>query len=436
MSSVIIDRRKNDKGRSSTNRRKFINRVRDLVKESVKDLVRDGKIGDLVGSEKKKIKIPVRNLDEPHFRHDGSGINDRVLPGNDSYVVGDQFDRPQSGEGGGGGEASAEGEGEDTFTFHLSKDEFLDLFFENCALPDMIKDTLALVNEEVTQRSGFVSNGSPSMLNIVRSMIGAKSRRTGLKSFKGKKLKGLLEQEQMLLDSIATYESNGNDSAELQEELKSVRKQIQTIKDRLGSIPFLDPIDLRYNNWTKVQVPSVQAVVFCTMDVSGSMDERKKELAKTFFILLYLFLTKNYEHIVMEFVRYHTNASVVTEDEFYNNRETGGTVTSTGLQKVCEVIKEKYPTDLWNIYVAHASDGDNWQGDNAVVEKLLVEQLLPIVQYYAYVQITPEHSFYASSESTLLTLFERIAKTHPNLDCAQVLNEEDVYPVFIKLFER
>lgn len=442
MSHNIIDRRKNDTGKSSVNRRKFIERFKGVVKDSVRDLVRDTNIKDLASGGGKKIKIPARNMEEPHFRHDGSGSNSIVRPGNEKYVPGDRIKRPpKGGPGSPGSKGSEDGDGEDSFSFHLTKDEFLDLFFDNCELPDLVKQSLALVDQEIIQRAGFTNEGAPSSMNIMRSMRGAKGRRSGLRALKNKKLKTLLVQEADLILEISIRQANNQDFSLEQDKLKKVQEEIEVIKKRIKAIPFIDPIDLKYNNWDRIKQPTMQAVIVCVMDVSGSMYERHKELAKTFYLLLYLFLMKNYDHIAIEYIQYHSRAKRVDENEFYYGRESGGTVTSTGLELAYETIMEDYPPASWNIYLAHASDGDNFGRDNILVEDIIINKLLPILQYYAYIQINPdEDSDWRPSPKAdpdnLWNVMGKIAETKPNMDAAMINSEPDVYPVFIKLFER
>jgi uncharacterized sporulation protein YeaH/YhbH (DUF444 family) len=442
MSHVIVDRRKNDKGKSSVNRRKFIGRVRDLLKESVKDTIKDGNLGDLAGGAKKKVRIPIRNLDEPWFHHDGTGINDIVRPGNDRFVPGDKIQRPKSGEGESGPKGSPDGESEDTFVFHLTKEEFLDLFFENCELPDLVKRNLSIVNEEELRRTGLTSDGAPATLNIERSMRRAKSRRLALRASKQRRLRELEEQLAHVLKKIdeETTERGFEVSEELIAEKQRLLHEIEVTKRLLKAVPFLDPIDLKYNHWSRVSIPTTQAVIFRVMDVSGSMSEHMKEMAKTFFILLQLFLEKHYTHIEIVNIKYHSVATETDEQDFFYGTDSGGTVTSKALQKVYDLIQERYPTSLWNIYVAHASDGDNFGYDNPEVQRLLTQQILPLVQYYAYVQINNEMSSAWSGHihdpDNLWDLFETAKGKHRNLDCALVEEAKDVYPVFIKLFER
>jgi uncharacterized sporulation protein YeaH/YhbH (DUF444 family) len=411
--------------------------VKDTLKEGIRDIIRDTDIKDLAGTGGKKVKIPIRNLDEPWFHHDGSGINDIVRPGNDKYKPGDKIKRPEQGQGSGGG-ASKDGEGEDSFTFHLTKEEFLDLFFENCELPDLSKRTLAIINEEQIQRMGFVSEGPPSAMNVTRSMRGAKARRSAFRAPKVKKLRELEAREQELVNEIAARKNTNQDASIEEEALKRIRDEIEILKRRIKAVPYIDPIDLSYNNWARVQIPSVQAAMVCLMDVSGSMDETRKELAKTFFLLLYLFLMQEYDRIEITYITYHSRAQVVDEQNFYYGHDTGGTVTSNGLQLAYDVIKEKYPSDLWNVYLAHASDGDNYRHDNEVCKSIVLSNLMPLLQYYAYVQINPniDDSYRDNDSDSLWSVYFPISQERSDVACAKIGHESHVYPVFVKLFER
>jgi hypothetical protein len=434
MAHVIVDRRLNDKGKSSVNRRKFIDRVRHHVKKSIQESIRDNNLDDLTNGDKKRIRIPIRNIDEPWFHHNNSGIGDIVRPGNDKFVPGDKIRRPEEGEGK-GRQGSEDGEGDDTFVFHLTKEEFLEFFFENCELPDLVKKNLAIVNEEELRRTGHTSDGPPATLNIERSMRRAKSRRFALSAMKRKHLRELEEQFQLVIEQL----KSSPDDDQLIELRDKLEQDIHVAKKRIESVPFLDPMDLKYNHWSKVSTPTTQAVIFRLMDVSGSMTENTKELAKTFFILLQLFIEKHYAHVAIVNIIYHSRASVTTDNDFFYGSETGGTVTSPALKIVEELIKDKYPTDMWNAYVAHATDGDNFASDNAAVEERIVT-LLPKLQYYAYIQINDEESAawrgHIHDPNNLWDLFEAAKNKHSNLNCALVESAKDVYPVFTKLFER
>jgi len=135
-------------------------------------------------------------------------------------------------------------------------------------------------------------------------MRGALGRRIALSADSRRELHEAEQALALLEEQGAKDDVTLKHKAELQETIKRLRATI----DR---VPFLDPLDLKFRNRVKVPVPSTRAVMFCVMDVSGSMDESRKDLAKRFFILLYLFLTRHYEKIEVVFIRHHTQAAEV-----------------------------------------------------------------------------------------------------------------------------
>jgi uncharacterized sporulation protein YeaH/YhbH (DUF444 family) len=211
--------------------------------------------------------------------------------------------------------------------------------------------------------------------------------------------------------------------------IAALEERIGALRARIERIPYLDPIDLRYRNRVRVPVPTSKAVMFCLMDVSGSMDESRKELAKRFFILLYLFLTRHYERIELVFIRHHTQASEVDEHDFFHARETGGTVVSSALVLMEEIIRARYDPHDWNIYGAQASDGDNWHHDSGRCRELLATQLLPLVRYYAYVQVADE-------EQNLWQEYSQLLGAHPQFAMRKAVEAAQIYPVFRDLFRK
>ena len=166
------------------------------------------------------------------------------------------------------------------------------------------------------------------------------------------------------------------------------------------------------------------------MDVSGSMDEPKKEIAKRFFILLYLFLTKNYKKIELVFIRHHTSAKEVSEEDFFYSRETGGTVVSSALELLTTLIDARYNPQAWNIYVAQASDGDNWNADSPFCLELLRDKIMPLLQYFAYIEIMPRH------HQSLWEAYQQVQAAYPNFAMENIDKIADIYPVFRALFKR
>jgi uncharacterized sporulation protein YeaH/YhbH (DUF444 family) len=414
----FVDRRLSGKNRSAVNRQRFLRRFKGQIRKAVADVVSGRDVADLERGE--KISIPAKDLQEPVFQHGSGGRRSIIHPGNKEFITGDRVDRPESGSGQGGDGGSPDGEDMDEFVFELSKEEFMNYFFEDLALPDMVKKQLSAVPEFKRVRAGFTSDGTPSNLHVVRSMKQSIGRRLAMSSAPRK---AISEAEERLAELAAKGQDNSPEAA-------SLRQEIEALKARIASIPFLDPWDLRYANRVDKPQPMSQAVMFCLMDVSGSMDEECKNIAKRFFMLLYLFLTRSYEHIDLVFIRHHTVAKEVDENDFFTSRETGGTVVSSALELMHQIIHERYPTAAWNIYAAQASDGDNWKDDSPHCRDLLINTLLPLLQYYAYVEIKAENP------QSLWKEYEYVKSVSPRFTLQRILSLEDIYPVFRELFRK
>ena len=412
MLQSIIDRRLSGKNKSIGNRERFLRRVKEQVKEAVRRAIDGRSIKDVEKGE--DIRIPKKDLSEPVFQHGDGGRREIVRPGNKEFVKGDRSPKPQGGQGGGsGGQASDSGEGDDDFVFHLSREEFMEVFFEDLALPNLVRTELAEQPEWKTHRAGFVSDGSPTNLHVVRSMRGALSRRIALG----------LGKRRSLAELEAELESAGEPRR------SELLIEIAELKRRIEAIPYLDPIDLRFRNRVRVPVPSTNAVMFCLMDVSGSMDESRKDLAKRFFILLYLFLTRHYEKVELVFIRHHTQAAEVDEQNFFHATETGGTVVSSALVLMDEIQKARYPASQWNIYGAQASDGDNWHHDSSRCKEILQQQILPACRYFAYVQV-------AEPEQNLWDEYTALADEVAHFAMRKATAVNQIYPVFRELFRK
>jgi uncharacterized sporulation protein YeaH/YhbH (DUF444 family) len=344
-----------------------------------------------------------------------------VLPGNRDFVPGDTVPRPPSGGGGAGRGASPNSEGLDDFVFEISQQEFLDFLFEDMALPNLTKRQLTGIEEFKTRRAGFSPVGTPNNIDVPRSMRAATSRRIALTAGKRRQLRELETQLANLGD--------GEDSF-TRERRADLAARIVELQRRIERVSFIDDFDIRYRRYEKVPVPRSQAVMFCLMDVSGSMDQGTKDLAKRFFLLLYLFLSRNYDKIEVVFIRHHTSAKEVDEEEFFYSRETGGTVVSSALQLMRNIIETRYPPSLWNIYGAQASDGDNWPDDNGHCIELM-QQLIPQVQYYAYIEIAAagEHPLWQTYGAIRPRFADRFAMQH-------ITGPADIYPVFHELFRK
>lgn len=413
----IVDRRFDSKNKSAVNRQRFFRRFRHQIRKAVTDVIDGRGVTEIDNGE--SISIPAKDLSEPQFGQDHRGIWENVYAGNDQFTAGDEVPRPLGGEGKGSG-ASDSGEMQDEFVFNLSREEFLNIFFDDLALPDLVKTQLARISEYKSVRAGVTSAGIPANINVIRSMRGALGRRLALGTPYREQLREAEEElEEMLLSR-----------SESDPEVLALREKVRVLRDKIDAIPFIDSFDLRYNNRTKVPRPSTHAVMFCLMDVSGSMDEEKKNVGKRFFMLLYLFLTRTYEHIEIVFIRHHTVAREVDEEDFFHSRESGGTVVSSALQLMYDIIRERYSSGLWNIYGAQASDGDNWENDSPKCRDLLIESLMPLVQYFAYIEIT------AGEPQNLWREYVAVQAQRKNFAMQHIEGLADIYPVFRELFKK
>lgn len=416
----LIDRRVQGKNKSAPNRERFLQRYKGQVKEAVARAIKGRSITDIVSGE--KISIPVKDVNEPTFGHTHGGVWETVNPGNKEYQKGDQIARPKGGAGSGKGKAGNSDEiSEDDFVFQLSREEFLNYFFEDLELPNLVKTQLASTTDFKNQRAGYKTSGTTSSLHVLRSLRGALGRRIAVGGKSSRRLKAA-EAEMIELLKVTSDMTDPR--------IVVLKHEIHHLRTRLHAIPFIDPFDLRYSNRIKVPKPSTQAVMFCLLDVSGSMDEQKKDTAKRFFILLYLFLTKAYKKIDVVFIRHHTAASEVDENDFFNSRESGGTIVSSALNLLTTIIKERYSGSEWNAYVAQASDGDNWDNDSVTCRQLLIETIMPLVQYYAYVEITEGDS------QNLWEEYTQVMSHHSHFAMQKIKTPADIYPVFRELFKK
>ena len=415
----IIDRRLSGKNKSIGNRERFLRRFREQIREAVRRAVSGRDVRDI--EQGQDITLPRRDVSEPVFGHGPGGQRETVHPGNRDHARGDRIARPQGGGGGGSGEGSDGDEtGEDDFVFNITREEFMQYFFDDLALPRLVRTQLLPdAPEWKSQRAGFVLEGTPTSLHVVRSMRMALGRRIAMGGDVRRELHALEARMEKALAKSPPDKS----------EIEAIQTQIDDLLSRLRRIPFLDPFDLRFRNHVRVPLPSAKAVMFCLMDVSGSMDEGRKDLAKRFFSLLYLFLTRHYERIDVVFIRHHTQAAEVSEQEFFHSTETGGTIVSSALQLMEKIIQARYPRSEWNIYGAQVSDGDNWNQDSTVCRDLLVNQLLPMLRYFAYVQVAEENQ-------NLWEEYERVALANPNFAMQKVLEPSQIYPVFRELFKK
>lgn len=422
----ILDRRLNPSGRSLPNRQRFLRRAKSLVQDAVRDAsAKRGIRGADAGGE---VSIPLHGIREPSFHHGTGGLRDHVLPGNKEYRAGDEIQRPPGG-GGAGNEGSPDGEGEDAFRFVLTREEFLDLFLDDLELPDLAKQRLVDGADPAWHRAGYSSTGSPANLSLTRTMRNSLSRRIALRRPKP-------EAAEELLAEIARLEAEDARP----EAILALRAELDRQQRRSRTIPYIDPIDVRYRRFEPVPRPVAQAVMFCLMDVSGSMTEDMKDLAKRFYTLLYIFLQRRYKRVDIVFIRHTHEAAEVDEETFFSSRETGGTLVSTALEEMRKVVADRYPPSDWNIYAAQASDGDNASGDSQRTARLLVDAILPACQYYAYIEVgrEGEHGLpgFPRGPTDLWRTYEQLVSAGAPMAMKKVRHRREIFPVFRELFQK
>ena len=427
MSMHIVDRRLNPGGKSLANRQRFMRRAKSLIRKAVHDSSADRSIKD--ADQAGEVVLPADSLTEPSFRRGSSGgLREHVLPGNKEYNEGDTISRPQGQGGGRGSEGAEDGDGSDDFRFALSHDEFVELFLEDLELPDLAKRRVASAEAVTWNRAGYAVSGSPANLALMRTVRNSLSRRIALKRPRPSDL-------QELRDQIAALVPPRDDI-----EIAALQAELDRMTRRAVTIPYIDPLDVRYKRFEATPKPVAQAVMFCLMDVSGSMTEHMKDLAKRFYVLLYIFLKRRYKNVDVVFIRHTHQAAEVDEDTFFHSPETGGTVVSTALDEMARVIAERYSPEDWNIYGAQASDGDNTSSDNARTEALLIETILPSCQYYAYLEVGREGEHFppgfARRHSDLWQTYARIVGSGAPMAMRKVNHRRDIFPVFRELFQR
>jgi hypothetical protein len=412
----IVDRRRNPNNKSLENRQRFLRRAKALVQGAVKKSSENRDIKDVLdGGE---ISIPLEGLREPRFHREG-GTRDLILPGNKKFLEGDILPRPN--QGGGKPSEPGEGDGEDAFRFELSRDEFVDLFLDDLELPDLAKRKLAETESEGLRRAGYTNSGSPANISIAKTMRLATARRLAL----GRPRSATIAKLESTLD--------GCDD----EQRAELMLQIEALKSKAKRIPFIDPIDIRYRRFETTPKPIAQAVMFCLMDVSGSMSEHMKDLAKRFYMLLYVFLNRRYRYVEIVFIRHTDRAEEVDEQTFFHDPASGGTMVSSALQTMHEIIRARYRPADWNIYAAQASDGDNSYSDSELTGRLLTEMILPVTQFFAYLEVGDAGAeFGDGSKSSLWELYERLRTAGASLSMRKVRNRSEIFPVFHELFSR
>ena len=427
--SVIIDRRLSDRDKSAGNRERFMRRYKRHIRRAVADMIDERSIRDVVGGG--EVKIPARDISEPVWRHGPGGSRDLVLPGNREFMPGDRLQRPPGGAANDGdGEGAGEGgDGTDAFTFTLSRDEFLSIFFDDLELPHMMRTETGDITEPKSERAGYATDGAQTNLAVLRTMRHALARRIALSGPARRRLAELDAED-------GENDGEGGDGSGAEAVAAGVARAVreaerEALVRRIERVPWLDDVDLRFRRRVQVPKPSSQAVMICLMDVSASMDRHRKDLAKRFYTLLYLFLSRRYERVEIVFVRHTDRAEEVDEERFFNDRQTGGTTVLPALKLASEIVEARYPEREWNAYAAQASDGDAFGVDPERSRQWLEADLLPRLRHFAYVEVGgPGYR----RPSALARAYGRIESDA--FAMVKAGRRRDIYPVFRRLFAK
>lgn len=384
----IFKKHKTIADRSAGDRARHRKKIEKAIKEGIHDIVAEESI--IGESGKKKFKIPVRGIKEYRFVYGDNGKNSVGSgEGNDlerGQTIGKKQKKPGKGKPG----EPSDGAGEEFYEVELTLDQVADYLFKDLKLPNFEKKKNSQVLSKKIKRRGYRSKGIRPRLDKKKSAI--------------QRIKRMKKDE-----------FSGNRPEDSEESFSYIEK------------------DLRYKHFAVTEKKTSNAVIFFLMDISGSMGTAKKFLSRSFFFLLYHFIRSRYDKVDIVFVAYESQAYEVDEKSFFERGSSGGTIASTGLKMVNDIIDARYHPTSWNIYTFHASDGDNWPTDNANVKEA-VASLLPKVQFYGYCEIEPSKERLAwLRDSSLGSIFNDMS--YDKLKTATIASKEDIWGAFNSFFK-
>jgi uncharacterized protein len=396
--------------RSAGDRLRHRQKVRESIRENIADIIAEESI---IGKDKDRvIKVPLRGIKEYRFVYGENSPG--AAQGDGDSQPGQVVGKSGKDGPGKGDERAGDRPGVDYYETDVTLEELIDIMFEDLELPNLERRALREIQSDYsTKRKGYRKVGIRVRLD---------KRRTA---------------RQRVMRVLAAQRRNGASAAPSEEELENdedaaLDELDQTPSANVGSIPALKrrrhPFhqdDLRYKHIEVDTKEESNAAVICIMDTSGSMDTMKKYLARSFFFLLYQFISTRYRNVEIVFIAHHTEANEVTEEEFFHKGESGGTFISSGYARALQIIAERYHPSLWNVYAFHCSDGDNFDSDNPAALKS-AEELAEICNLFGYGEIKPLGSRYY--ESSMLNVFRRIQA--PNFHTVLIERKEDIWPSF------
>ncbi len=373
--------------RSAGDRLRHRQKVRESIRENIADIIAEESI---IGKDRDRvIKVPLRGIKEYRFvfGDNAAGAGQGEGETQEGQVVGKAGQQPGKGD-----DMAGDRPGVDYYETEVTLEELIEIMFEDLELPNLERRALReVISERSSRRKGYRHVGIRVRLD---------KRRTA-------------KQRVMRMLASGRGPRQMAEAAALEGNVADERR-----------FPFHKD-DLRYKHIEIDTREESNAVVICVMDTSGSMDTMKKYLARSFFFLLYQFVSTRYRNVEIVFIAHHTEARDVTEEEFFHKGESGGTFISSGYQKALEIIAERYHPSLWNVYAFHCSDGDNFESDNPAALKA-AEELAKLCNLFGYGEIKPLGSRYY--ESSMLNVFRRIQS--PNFHTVLIERKEDIWPSF------
>lgn len=443
MPFIFIDRRKAGRGKSSPNRQKLIRRIKSFIKNSQPNNIGAGGVAGSSAKSSSPVKVAGQALDEPWFAYSREGEHSIVIIGNDEYDRGDEIHLPEEDEGSGG--AGPGESGEDEFIVNVARDEFLDLFYEDCELPNLTNEKFTERLDNKFQQSGFSTTGNPSQLSIIRSYKQMIGRRRALSTPYRKELEELELELKSIYDELNSSAPEDMLIQKHSSRIDEIEARILVLHRKIAAIEGFDKTDLRFRKKEAKPLKTVDAVLIMVMDISGSMDENKKTIARRWFALLYAFIKRRYNNTELLFIAHTDEAFEMSESDFFSTRVNGGTSVSPALKMINQIIKERYDPNQTNIYISHASDGDNWENDNSLVIDEMVGEgnLLKKVQYFSYVEVgkvinSTWHSIVSGRDDTSLwkAYVASRDRSPKNMSLAIIESADDCYSVFKKVFRK
>jgi uncharacterized protein len=348
-------------------------KIKEAVKENLADIVNEDSI--ILTDGKKIVKVPMKTLEEYKFRFD-TGKGKQTGQGAGKSKVGDSANQPPGPDGGQPGQAGDQ-PGFDYYEAELTLDELSDLVFQDLSLPNLVEKR----NQELESEADRFSD----------------IRKTGIWAN--------LDKKRTIKENIKRNAFKG------EAHFKDIKQD-----------------DLRFKTWDREIRHQSNAVVIAMMDVSGSMGDFEKYIARSFYYWMLRFLRTKYSNVRIVFISHHTEAKEVSEDEFFHKGESGGTQVSSAYQLALDIIRQRYNPDEWNIYPFHFSDGDNLLWDNALCVKL-VEKLIQQCNIFGYGEIKQHRSF---SSSTLMSAYGKI--DNPKFVGVTISDKKEVYDALRTFF--